>query len=324
MKPFGFRADINGLRGLAALLLAGAEALPPFDLEAQARQAAWALGVASNHFSAGQWLLRGSALQDGFFLLPARAWELLAGGLAFLWSSPADQTPSRVRRRSAACRVRGLGRAAAVPGRALRQLPHRGAGHGGVDGGPRRRTARAGARRFACAAPLALVRPAQPGVGGFLAASECPPVPRFERQQPGYDCQGYAQRVWQLARQPAYDTVVVIDSVPEAHTPVAHRLERERFWFGQPRLSIDARTVAADNAWIDPLLTGLRDTQPRFFLESLRGVLCNAARCRVHDDTLQRPIYTDESHFDPVWIAENAGFLAPHVQAGVPAAARQP
>jgi len=130
--------------------------------------------------------------------------------------------------------------------------------------------------------------------------------------------------VWQLARQPAYDTVVVIDSVPEAHTPVAHRLERERFWFGQPRLSIDARTVAADNAWIDPLLTGLRDTQPRFFLESLRGVLCNAARCRVHDDTLQRPIYTDESHFDPVWIAENAGFLAPHVQAGAPAAARQP
>jgi hypothetical protein len=76
--------------------------------------------------------------------------------------------------------------------------------------------------------------------------------------------------------------------------------------------------------WRAGAVTGRRDTQTWYFLEGPRGVPCNAARCRVHDDTLQRPTCTAESHFDPVWIAENAGFLAPHVQADSPAETRNP
>lgn len=43
----------------------------------------------------------------------------------------------------------------------------------------------------------------------FFSASECPPVPNFERVQPGYHCADYAARAWQLAAAGAYDTVVV-------------------------------------------------------------------------------------------------------------------
>lgn len=46
--------------------------------------------------------------------------------------------------------------------------------------------------------------------------------------------------------------------------------------------------------------------------------------CGVHDDTLERPFRTDEGRFEPVGIAENADFLAPHVQADAPGAARHP
>lgn len=535
---------------LVGSVLAAARRAAPQAGDAGARRALAAgllLLVALS--SAAQWMLRTSPAQDGFFLLSARAWELLAGGLAFLWvvrtnaAAPEAAAPSRARRIASLVGVAGIVGSALsfgalrlragvdlplwapvlatmlvlasadagnrllapralqavgrwsysiylwhwpllvaarlahggrelplgltlavlvasvaagaasycwverrfwrpVPAPASKPAPGRPAAAGWAGaaatwavalglalpalatGGWAARDPDAARQRaaydasvgplqfpaercgnFRIAAPAMVVCTVQRGTGrrvlvlgdshaqhlwpwfdrhsrvsvDFLVASECPPVPRFERQQPGYDCQGYAQRAWQLALQPAYDTVVVsarwatvglagapychrgddgrcetvtgprkqalartalhealqavlatgrnvvvIDSAPEARTPVARRLERERFWFGQPRLFIDPRTVVADNAWVDPLLAGLRDTQPRFFLESLRGVLCNAARCRVHDATLQRPIYTDESHFDPVWIAENAGFLAPHVQADAPAAARHP
>lgn len=197
----------------------------------------------------------------------------------------------------------------------------------------------------------------------FFGASECPPVPHFERLQPGYDCRRYAAQAWARARAPAYDTVIVsarwatvalagppychrqpdgrcekvaaatkpamvaeelrraidatlaagktvvfLDSAPEASVRVAKRLARERFWYAQPRLHIDRAALHEATAWLDPLLHEL-SARPRFRRVSLRDRLCDARRCRVYDDTLGRPIYTDESHFDPVWIAENAGFL---------------
>ncbi len=197
----------------------------------------------------------------------------------------------------------------------------------------------------------------------FFGASECPPVPNFERLQPGYDCRRYAAQAWERARSERYDTVIVsarwatvavngppychrstaggceamapsrqralvveelraaielaleagktvvfLDSAPEAPVRVAKRLARERFWYGQSRLTIDRAALRDATAWLDPLLDEL-GTRPGFRRVSLRGTLCDEWRCRVYDDTLQRPIYTDESHFDPVWIAENAGFL---------------
>lgn len=207
----------------------------------------------------------------------------------------------------------------------------------------------------------------------FFPASECPPVPRFERLQPGFRCMDYAARAWELARAPAYDTlvvsarwatvglagppycheatpgrceapsaarkpslvldelrgaieaslragknVVVLDSAPEAPVRVPRRIARERFWHGEPRLAIERRAVTEANAWVDALFDEL-GKRPRFYRVSLRDTLCDALRCRVYDDTLGRPVYIDDSHFDPVWIAENARFFEPFVQREPPA-----
>ena len=203
----------------------------------------------------------------------------------------------------------------------------------------------------------------------FFPASECPPVPRFERLQPGYHCQDYAALAWQRATSAAYDTVivsarwatvgllgppychqatagecvtvtgpqkqalvlaelrsaidsslragktvVVLDSAPESRFRVPPRLAREAFWHGEARLTIDARSLHAQTAWIDGLFRTLQAT-PGFHLVSLRNKLCDEFACRVYDGTLRRPVYLDDSHFDPVWIAENAGFFASFVQA---------
>jgi peptidoglycan/LPS O-acetylase OafA/YrhL len=207
----------------------------------------------------------------------------------------------------------------------------------------------------------------------FLQASECPPVPHFERLQPGYRCKDYAARAWNLAQEPVYDTVIVsarwstvggagpsychgagmgrcesvrgerkaalvraelqgaiervlaagktvvlLDSAPEATTRVPSRLAREWFWYGRPRLTIERAAVESANAWIEPMLDGLR-AQRGFRRVSLRERLCDEHRCRVYDDTLKRPVYFDASHFDPVWIAENAGFFEPFVRRAAPA-----
>jgi peptidoglycan/LPS O-acetylase OafA/YrhL len=212
----------------------------------------------------------------------------------------------------------------------------------------------------------------------FFGASECPPVPNFERLQAGYDCRRYAMRAWERARSAAYDTVVVsarwatvglagppychrqpgghcegvpaatkpaqvaqelrraieatlaagktvvfLDSAPEASMRVAKRLARERFWYGQPRLSIDRAALREATAWLDPLLDEL-GRRPGFRRVSLRETLCDERRCRVYDDTLRRPIYTDESHFDPVWVAENASFLAAFTRREPPPSAARP
>jgi peptidoglycan/LPS O-acetylase OafA/YrhL len=207
----------------------------------------------------------------------------------------------------------------------------------------------------------------------FLQAAECPPVPNFERLQPGYRCRDYAARAWNLAQTPAYDTVIVsarwstvggagpsychgalvgrcesvrgerraalvraelqgviervlaagktvvlLDSAPEAATQVPSRLAREWFWYGRPRLTIERAALESANAWIEPMLDALR-VHPGFRRVSLRGRLCDEHRCRVYDDTLQRPVYFDTSHFDPLWIAENAGFFGPYVRRAAPA-----
>jgi peptidoglycan/LPS O-acetylase OafA/YrhL len=118
-------------------------------------------------------------------------------------------------------------------------------------------------------------------------------------------------------------TVVLLDGAPEARLRVAKRIARELFWYGQPRLSIDRQSLQADTGWLEPMLDGLRG-QPGFWRVSLRDKLCDAHRCRVYDDTLGRSIYTDESHFDPFWIAENAGFFEPFAAREGPATALRP
>ena len=202
----------------------------------------------------------------------------------------------------------------------------------------------------------------------FFTEAECPPVPRFERLQPGYDCSGYAERAWQLARSPRYGTVVVaarwqtvglrgppycrygevpespciapsasdkpeqvvaalraalvatlaagktvivVDSAPESAIRVPERLAREIFWFGEPRLELDRRALLAQTDWVDRLFRELVLGHPGFHLVSLRGQLCTQDRCRVVDAETGRPIYIDESHFDPQWIAAHGDALAP-------------
>ena len=43
----------------------------------------------------------------------------------------------------------------------------------------------------------------------FLTESECPPVPRFDRLQPGFHCMDYANEAWRQAGTPRYDTVII-------------------------------------------------------------------------------------------------------------------
>lgn len=70
----------------------------------------------------------------------------------------------------------------------------------------------------------------------------------------------------------------------------------------------------AQTARIDALFIDLK-AAPGFHLLSLRDRLCNDAARRVYDSTLQRPTYLDGSHFDPLWIGENADFFAQFVRA---------
>ena len=203
----------------------------------------------------------------------------------------------------------------------------------------------------------------------FFPASECPPVPRFQRLQAGFHCQEYAEIAWRKAVSPVYDTVilsarwatvglfgppychqasdgqcvlvtgtqkqalllaelraaivrilragkvvVVLDGAPEAPFRVPKRLAREAFWYGNAQLTVDANSLLAQTAWIDGLFKELA-VEPGFHLVTVRDKLCTESTCRVYDRTLKRPVYRDESHFDSVWIAENASFFAPFVTA---------
>lgn len=203
----------------------------------------------------------------------------------------------------------------------------------------------------------------------FLTAAECPPVPHFERTQPGYACKDIANVAWGKVMSSSYDTVIVsarwstvglagapychqvagkgcvfpasveakqalvlaelqavvaaalkagktvavVDGSPESRFSVPERLAREQFWYGSPRLSVPVATLLTQTAWLEPLFDAFRGT-PGFHRVSLRGNLCDATRCRVFDEALQRPIFIDESHFDPVWIAQQAELFTPFVR----------
>jgi peptidoglycan/LPS O-acetylase OafA/YrhL len=216
-----------------------------------------------------------------------------------------------------------------------------------------------------------------PGSVEFFTAAECPPVPRLRRQQPGYDCEGYAARAWGMAMSAPYATVVVsarwataglagapychekgghekgdpdkggqcvvpvslaakqalirdelkaailaalgagktvvmVDGSPEARFRVPERLARELYWHGEVRSTVPRAMLTAQTAWLEPLFDTLRGT-PRFHRVSLRDVLCDADRCRLYDTVLKRPVFFDESHFDPVWIAQQHTLFAPYL-----------
>jgi peptidoglycan/LPS O-acetylase OafA/YrhL len=103
-------------------------------------------------------------------------------------------------------------------------------------------------------------------------------------------------------------TVVMLAPTPEARVRVPERIERERFWFGEVRLQIDERSLEAQAGWLAPLFDELRPLRG-FHLVSLNDKLCAG-----YDSELKRPVYIDENHFDPVWIARHGGVLAPFVQ----------
>ncbi|MBC7993960.1 MAG: hypothetical protein H7Z15_12045, partial [Rhizobacter sp.] len=205
-----------------------------------------------------------------------------------------------------------------------------------------------------------------PGSVDFFTAAECPPVPQFERTQPGYVCKDYAAIAWRKAMSSDYGTVVVsarwptvglqgapychqagegarciapptlaakqalivselklaigaalkagktvvmVDGSPESRFRVPERIARELFWYGKVHLSVPMPSVIAQNLWLEPVFDAFRDT-PGFHRISVRDRLCDSASCRVHDTALQRPIFIDESHFDPVWLAAQADLFA--------------
>jgi peptidoglycan/LPS O-acetylase OafA/YrhL len=108
-------------------------------------------------------------------------------------------------------------------------------------------------------------------------------------------------------------TVVLVDSAAESTLRVADRVAREQFWYGQVRLSLPVSALHAQTDWMEPLFKGLEAT-PGFHRVSLRRRLCDARSCRVYDEALKRPIYYDESHFDPLWIEHQADLFARFVK----------
>ncbi len=103
--------------------------------------------------------------------------------------------------------------------------------------------------------------------------------------------------------------VVLVDSAAESTLRVADRLAREQFWYGKARLNLPVSVLHAQTDWMEPLFKGLEST-PGFHRVSLRSRLCNESSCRTFDESLQRPIYSDESHFDPLWIEHQADVFA--------------
>ncbi len=115
-------------------------------------------------------------------------------------------------------------------------------------------------------------------------------------------------------------TVVVLMPTPEARVRVPERIMREQFWYGQTRLVIDERSIGEMTGWLTPLFEAMR-ARPGFHLVSLNDKLCLGGVCQVYDSALQRPIYIDDSHFDPVWMAANGGAFAPFVRPEKPGGA---
>lgn len=107
--------------------------------------------------------------------------------------------------------------------------------------------------------------------------------------------------------------VVLVDSAAESTLRVADRVAREQFWYGQVRLSVPAAARQAQTAWMEPLFKGL-EASPGFHRVSLWPRLCGTVSCRVYDEQLKRPIYFDESHFDPLWIEQQADLFARFVK----------
>ncbi|MET0334238.1 MAG: acyltransferase family protein [Rhizobacter sp.] len=108
-------------------------------------------------------------------------------------------------------------------------------------------------------------------------------------------------------------TIVMLKPTPEARVRVPERITREMFWRGKVELAIDQASFGATVAWLTPLFEELQ-ALPRFHLLSLEDRLCTAGACSVFDAERKRPIFIDESHFDPVWITHNAGVFAPFVR----------
>ncbi|HET7793601.1 MAG TPA: SGNH hydrolase domain-containing protein, partial [Rhizobacter sp.] len=109
-------------------------------------------------------------------------------------------------------------------------------------------------------------------------------------------------------------TVVMLAPTPASRVRVPERIARERFWFGEVRLQIDARTLVEQTGWLTPLFEELRG-RPGFHLIDLNDQLCTGQVCKVYDSELKRPVYIDESHFDPVWMSTHGDALAPFARA---------
>jgi peptidoglycan/LPS O-acetylase OafA/YrhL len=108
--------------------------------------------------------------------------------------------------------------------------------------------------------------------------------------------------------------VVFVTPTPESRFVVPERLAREIFWYGSMRLQIDRAEYRAQTAWLAPLLASFQG-RDGFHSLALTDKLCDRSACRVFDATFNRPIYLDQSHFDPEWIIRNGDMFAPFVRA---------
>lgn len=113
-------------------------------------------------------------------------------------------------------------------------------------------------------------------------------------------------------------TLVILAGSPASAFDVPKRIDRELFLFGRTRMIIDRATVSEEYEWVESMFADFAG-QPRFHVVSLLTELCDKQSCKVFDETLRRPVFADDNHFDAAWMVRHGGIFAPFVQ---PLAAR--
>ena len=98
--------------------------------------------------------------------------------------------------------------------------------------------------------------------------------------------------------------VAVVDSTPWFKMNVPKKAARDFFWFGTVKNKFYSKEFLDKNKSFDNLFKSYKNDE-NFQLLSFRPKLCKLEDCSVFDEYENIPIFKDNDHFNPYWIARN-------------------